>query len=37
MGVLCDYYYKYVNGTYKLVARAEKDSEIVLTMKNQNK
>ena len=25
MGVLCDYYYKYVNGTYKLVACAEKD------------
>ena len=25
MGVLCDYYYKYVKGTYKMAARAQKD------------
>ena len=24
-GVLCDYYYKYVKGTYKMAARAQKD------------
>lgn len=45
MGVLCDYYYKYVNGTYKLVACAEKDygnrsydekpEQIIYTVKGQ--